>query len=259
MRDWIVRGDRQHPKLPPAEWVIDGATEHLTYDIQEGVLPKDLDIELSASKYFDVMRFIGAVRECGIDVDHHEHIPQRHVFLFESKRGPFTADFIEPHFAALHTTADFDVNTLSVVSYADLMGLKMVYTDDKQTPLVLDDVIASCLKKEFVQMKGGVGKRREKMEARGWQFAKEVHYYPCNDKTNYTVVSVSSSDPVFKSYAAKLKKMTKQGPGHLVDMYEIRSSQVDQLYKAMKDSIERDNHGSANERSDLFHGLDPLL
>jgi hypothetical protein len=36
------------------------------------------------------------VRCLGIDVDYHQHIPQRHIFVFDRERGPFTGDFIEP-------------------------------------------------------------------------------------------------------------------------------------------------------------------
>jgi hypothetical protein len=114
VRDWIVNGQRKHPSIPPRDWV------HVTQEFRDAnprgvfpppahngwmkwdfkpeveVIPKDLDIELSVDEYFDVNRFISSVRELGIDVDYYQHIPQRHIFLFDRETGPFTADFIEP-------------------------------------------------------------------------------------------------------------------------------------------------------------------
>jgi hypothetical protein len=217
IRDWIVRGDVKHPTTAPKDWVEPGQG-FVKYEIQEGVLPKDLDLELSPTRYFDANRFITAVRECGIEVDYFEHIAQRYVFLFERERGPFTADFIEPHFAMLHTTADFDVNTLCCVNYPDLIGLKRDYKNDQQERLNVDDVIANCVRQEMVQTKSGVGVRLTKMQARGWKLIREVHYLPVNERAGVTVLPIAPSAPEFQRFKDLLAKMTKYGPGRLKDM-----------------------------------------
>ena len=84
IRDWIINGETPKTNLPLDQWVqkTNPLTSFQTYDIAEGILPKDLDIELPPGKYFDVSRFINDVRMTGITVVFHEHIAQRHIFLF---------------------------------------------------------------------------------------------------------------------------------------------------------------------------------
>lgn len=188
VRDWIVNGDRKHPKgIDPCDWVEVQESytgQHppperkdglgwLKWDFKKDVevVPKDLDIELM-TQYFDVNRFIAEVTRFGIDVDHHQHIPQRHVFLFDKKKGPFTADFIEPHFACLHTLGDFTVNCLCVSKFPGQIGLKMEYTSTLGAVHTLDvnKVIADCRTRQLRPMKGGLEKRITKMENRGLLF-----------------------------------------------------------------------------------------
>jgi hypothetical protein len=256
VRDWVVRGEVQRPATAkaPKDWVVKSAPGQYTkYEILEGVLPKDLDLELSSTKYFDAGRFVTQVRECGIEVNYMEHIAQRYVFLFERERGPFTADFIEPHFAALHTTADFDVNTLCVVNYPDLIGLKREYKNQEQERLNVDDVVANCLQKQLVQTKSGVADRLQKMQTRGWTLVKEVHYVPVNERVGYTVLPISRYSAEFERFKGRLAAMPKN-PGKLVDMYEIQSGEMDALYKGMKDFLQNKNKGDPNEKEELFHG-----
>lgn len=187
VRDWIVNGERKHPpkSLHPRDWV------HILpdYEVQQPpskpagwmkwdfkddvqVIPKDLDIELM-TQYFDVNRFIFEVTKYGIVVDHHQHIPQRHIFLFDKETGPFTADFIEPHFACLHTLGDFNVNCLCVSRFPDQIGLKMEYTSPSGAEHTLDvnKVISDCRQHQLVpmqQLAGILNERTEKMRSRGW-------------------------------------------------------------------------------------------
>lgn len=46
-------------------------------------------------------------------MDYYQYIAQRHIFLLESVRGPFTLDMVEPHFALIHTKIDLNVNLLT--------------------------------------------------------------------------------------------------------------------------------------------------
>jgi hypothetical protein len=121
IRDWVINGDSARPHGVPVErWIaLDrfGGWE-MTHD---GVVPKDLDVELELDAHFDVVMFVSLVRDCGISVDFYEHKPQRHCFVFDRLVGPFTVDIVgnflsvevssksshvslaEPHFVALHT------------------------------------------------------------------------------------------------------------------------------------------------------------
>ena len=188
VRDWIVNGERKHPPkhVRPRDWVEIGkdyeakqppdkpsSKAWIKWDFKDDieVVPKDLDIELM-TQYFDVNRFIQEVTDCGIVVDHHEHIPQRHIFLFDKETGPFTADFIEPHFAALHTVGDFDVNCMCVSRFPDQIGLKMKYTSHNTETLDVNKVIANCRQHQLVPMQhptssGTMTTRSEKMAKRG--------------------------------------------------------------------------------------------
>jgi hypothetical protein len=75
------------------------------------------------------------------------------------------ADFIEHHFAALHTQADFDVNSLCVKApYHGMIGLKV--------PLdtTIEEIIKAILSKNFTAKKAidrNMELRIEKMEKRG--------------------------------------------------------------------------------------------
>ena len=147
----------------------------MKWDFKAGVevVPKDLDIELM-TQYFDVNRFIYEVTKYGIVVDHHQHIPQRHIFLFDKDTGPFTADFIEPHFACLHTIGDFNVNCLCVSRFPDQIGLKMQYTSPMgaQHTLDVNTVISDCRQHQLVPMQNPtaskmIASRVEKMHKRG--------------------------------------------------------------------------------------------
>jgi len=257
VRDWVVNGERKHLPGPPSSWVEEPKHGYVKYEIKEGVLPKDLDIEMSMEAYFDVNRFVQQVRDVGITVDYHEHIAQRHVFLFEVERGPFTADFIEPHFAVLHTQGDFNVNQMCLVKYPDLIGLKArTRPNDGGVELTVDNVITSCLKKELFTMQLAdkvVAGRERKMLLRGWKILDPRTFIPVNDEDGLAVRLVSRDHAKFKEYDDILKAMTKKGAGKLVEMYEIHSSLVDGHYAAMKAEFER--AGAANER-DLFHGTD---
>jgi hypothetical protein len=156
-------------KLPP-----DSKDGWMKWDFKDSVevVPKDLDIELM-TQYFDVNRFIAELTKFKIVVNHHQHIPQRHIFLFESLRGPFTADFIEPHFACLHTRGDFNVNCLCVSRFPDQIGLKMEYApvQNPDDTLKVNEVIRDCIQRQLVPMQGTSGSimrdRMEKMQRRG--------------------------------------------------------------------------------------------
>jgi hypothetical protein len=187
VRDWIVNGDRKHPpkSLHPRDWIeqqadyepVQPPSSHkgwMKWDFKADVevVPKDLDIELM-TQYFDVNRFIFEVTKYGIVVDHHQHIPQRHIFVFDRETGPFTADFIEPHFACLHSLGDFNVNCLCVSRFPDQVGLKMEYTSPSgaQHTLDVNKVIRDCRQHQLVPMQGATGiiaERTEKMRKRGW-------------------------------------------------------------------------------------------
>ena len=262
IRDWVIRGERAHLQLPFDQWIEDNAmgphNQWMIKEIKEGVIPKDIDIELPMSGYFDASRFIAEVRSCGITVDFHTHIPQRHVFLFEAKRGPFTADFIEPHFAMLHTLADFDVNTLSIAQYPDVIGLKLeVFFNDTNKTLEVDDVISSCMKKELVVMRPSVGPRIAKMKARGWtgpnKAAEPLQRLASPAPTgSYSVTNVHRSDAVFKKYEAALAGMARY-KGKLKDMFVVKNDLVDAIYAGHRREMTQNIRGGANEQ-DLFHG-----
>jgi hypothetical protein len=183
VRDWIVNGDRKHPKTKPCDWVEvqktyeakqppDNYKGWMKWDFKPDVevVPKDLDIELM-TQYFDVNRFIYEVTQYGIVVDHHQHIPQRHIFLFDKETGPFTADFIEPHFACLHTLGDFNVNCMCVSKFPGQIGLKMEYrSSNGEHALDVNKVIGDCRQRQLVPMQGDAGiihERMEKMRKRG--------------------------------------------------------------------------------------------
>jgi hypothetical protein len=260
VRDWIVNGERKHLPLPFSSWVEANAIT--TYDIKEGVVPKDLDLELPMDRYFDVARFVARARECGVQVDYHKHIAQRHVLLFESERGPFTADLIEPHFAVLHTLADFDVNTLCVVAYQDLIGLKMRYRFGDDSTLDVDAVIDNCRRRQLLTMHpqkghGIVKERMAKMIKRGWVDAGERIFIPVDPATDYAIVQIRDPHPDFEHYRKEIAKISLdgKGPGRLVAMYEIKSRTTDSHYAAMKAEFERNLGGDANEK-DLFHGTE---
>ena len=69
----------------------------------------------------------------------------------------------------MHTVADFDVNTLAVSNYPDLVRLKRhVIFDGSVEKLTVDDVIDSCVKKQLTSMRNGVDNHLEKMTSLGW-------------------------------------------------------------------------------------------
>jgi len=130
----------------------------MKWDFKAGVevVPKDLDIELM-TQYFDVNRFIYEVTKYGIVVNHHQHIPQRHIFLFDKDTGPFTADFIEPHFACLHTIGDFNVNCLCVSRFPDQVGLKTEYV--QHTPPLTLQPTSSLISRADTRLRAAQTKR----------------------------------------------------------------------------------------------------
>mmetsp|Transcript_34674 Transcript_34674/g.72727 ORF Transcript_34674/g.72727 Transcript_34674/m.72727 type:complete len:1069 (-) Transcript_34674:659-3865(-) len=260
LRDWIVNGEREHLPGPFEDWIEQPAGGYTRFEIKAGVIPKDLDLELPMEKYFDVGRFVSEVRQCGITVDYHEHIAQRHVFLLEKGRGPFTVDLIEPHFAVLHTLADFDVNTMCVVAYQDLIGLKMTYKQSDGRELNVDDVITNCRRKHFITMQH-VGSnimqiREKKMIDRGWTKLGEMIFVPVNPRRDYSVSPVHEKSEVYVKYKREIETRITKGKARLLSMYEIRSSIVDGHYIAMRDEFQKTlGDGNVNEKL-LFHGTD---
>eukprot|EP00047_Mylnosiga_fluctuans_P009655 m.12416 g.12416 ORF g.12416 m.12416 type:complete len:2363 (-) comp2729_c0_seq1:86-7174(-) len=265
IRDWIVRGQKTHPSKAFPDW-IHKPGGYITYDILDDVTPKDLDIELPMDTYFDVNRFVSEVRTHGIHVDFHEHVAQRHIFLFERERGPFTADFIEPHFSVLHSRADFNVNIMCLVKYPDLIGLKAPYKPTGGPPITVDDVIADCLKFQLLPLQLAnrtIDLRIDKMRKRGWTILPTVSIVPINPKLDFTIVEVPKTHPFFTKYATLLNGM-KRGAGKLLSMYEIRSSLVDGHYSAMKAEFEKVNGAGGANELELFHGtkdnaIQPIL
>ena len=261
LRDWIVNGERKHPPTPLKDWVEEPAGTFTKYEIAEGVIPKDLDLELPMEKYFDVGRFVSEVRQCGIMVDHHEHIAQRHVFLMEQERGPFTVDLVEPHFAVLHTLADFDVNTMCVVAYPDLIGLKMRYRLEDGTELSVDDVVANCRQRQLYGMQaaggGAMAVREKKMTDRGWRKLGQKTFVPVNPQLDYSVCPLHDKSEALVAYRREIETRISKGAAKVRAMYEIRSSIVDGHYLAMRDEFVK-TLGDANEAL-LFHGTDDTV
>jgi hypothetical protein len=258
LRDWIVRGERQHPATPPGganrfnnDWLMTVApgVGFIKYDMQEGVIPKDLDAELPHDEYFDVARFIGEVRKAGITVDHYEHVAQRHVFVFEADRGPFTMDCIEHHFAALHAMADFDANLLTVMSPCeDLVGLKAAHGG-----LDVDTIIGRILKKELLQLKSDdptMIKRVQKMEARGWTVVdRAVHQPVVARSTRSTMVRVYRDDDEVKEHYRAVHDMG----GRDIQIYRIENRIATLIFDAEHERVKEENGGDANEKL-LYHG-----
>jgi hypothetical protein len=260
LRDWIVNGEQTHLPEPFKDWVEQPAGGFTRFEIKPGIVPKDLDLELPMEKYFDVGRFVSEVRQRGITVDYHEHIAQRHVFLLEMDRGPFTVDLIEPHFAVLHTLADFDVNTMCVVAFQDLIGLKMTYKQSDGHELNVDDVIANCRRKQFVTMQhvgsGIMQIREDKMKERGWTKLKDMIFVPVNPRLDYSVFTVHEKSPVYVKYKSEIETRITKGKAKLRSMYEIRSSIVDGHYMAMRDEFQKTIGGGDVNEQLLFHGTD---
>ena len=258
LRDWIVNGERKYPSTPAKDWVIEPGG-FVKYEILEEVVPRDIDLELPMEKYFDVGRFVAQVREYGITVDYHEHIPQRHVFLLERDRGPFTIDLIEPHFAVLHTLADFDVNTMCLVAYQDLIGLKMRYKLQDGSELNVDDIITNCREKKLYTMQpssggGVIALREKKMTDRKWTKLGQKIFLPVNPKLDYSVFPLHDKSEAYICYKREIETKIRSGTAKVRAVYEIRSSIVDGHYNAMLDEYAK-TLGDANEKL-LFHGTD---
>ena len=93
IRDWVINGQRVTPhNVDVAKWIE--RSSYGGWEMVEGVIPKDIDVELAADTEFDIIRFICLVRACGISVDVYDHKPQRHCFVFNLSEGPFTIDII---------------------------------------------------------------------------------------------------------------------------------------------------------------------
>ena len=93
IRDWVINGQQ----LAPVGVAFENWIEKSSFggwEMVEGVVPKDIDVELAPDADFDVVRFICHVRACGISVDVYEHKPQRHCFVFNLLVGAFTIDII---------------------------------------------------------------------------------------------------------------------------------------------------------------------
>ena len=275
VRDWIVRGEStfidSNGSKKPSDWVI--AKPYVKWEISKSIIPSDLDMELSMSTYFDVNRFISEVRKCGIVVDDYDHVAGRHMMLFETERGPFTADFVEPHFAVLHSLADINVNTMCLVKYADLIGLKAHYEFNNPKEgdikvLTVDHVIESCLKKEYFSMQEHgqqpklLEERSQKMKSRGWTMLPAKVCLPIG-KSGNTVTSVHKTDQKFKKYAARLEALVydpsrpsaRPGKGRLLAMYSIDSTHTQAHYQAMKNELCSNPNNVANGGElELFHG-----
>lgn len=93
IRDWVINGQQQAPVGVAFEnWIEKSSFGG--WEMIEGVVPKDIDVEMAPNADFDVVRFICLVRACGISVDIYEHKPQRHCFVFDRMVGAFTIDII---------------------------------------------------------------------------------------------------------------------------------------------------------------------
>jgi len=93
IRDWVINGQREVPSGVAVEnWIEKSSFGG--WELIEGIVPKDIDVELALDSDFDVVRFICLVRACGISVDVYDHKPQRHCFVFDRLVGPFTVDII---------------------------------------------------------------------------------------------------------------------------------------------------------------------
>ena len=248
VRDWVINGESSHPKIPINQWVVKAKQGYQTFDIAEEVIPRDLDFELSPNAYFDISRFISDVRSAGIGVDLHEHVAQRHVFVFERKRGPFMADFVEHHFAALHTLSDFDINTLCIKSpFYNMIGLKL------PLDIPIDTIIKSINEKEFTAKRAMdelMIKRKEKMEKRGWKFLGNSNYKPVEPSgVRSSIIPVPESDEDYKKYSQAIQKIG----GTNIKIYQVVNSVGEIIYDNLKAKIENENNGQANELK-LFHG-----
>ena len=264
VRDWIVRGFSKHPPNKPDplnpsslwdnDWVGPAGNVFIQYDMKEGVIPKDIDAELPCDKYFDVYRFISDVRAAGIEVDYHQYVAQRHVFIFDVKTGPFTVDFVDFHFAMLHTMADFDVNMLALMSPCEnLVGLKVEASESGGAALSVDSIIGNILSEKLVVMRPRdnlVMGRIDKMKSRGWKLVEPDRIFqPVADQPNCaTFLRVYDSDPDIQEHLQKFKKMKATD----IVVYRVQNSITQKLYDATKQRIVAAS-GNANERV-LYHG-----
>jgi hypothetical protein len=257
VRDWIVKGFKEHPpNLPdPAkpfdnEWIETCTKGFIKYDIKEGVLPKDIDAELSSDMFFDVQRFISTVRAAGVTVDFHEHVAQRHVFTFECARGPFSMDCVEFHFAALHSMADFDVNMLTLMSPCEgTIGLKVPWD-----ALKVDEIIERIHKSEMWRLRpiaGTMQERLDKMKGRGWTIVDTREYVPVEHENSVrsSLTQVFKEDPDYANYFEAIAAMNRTG----VTIYRIENANMTQIYEGVRARIAAENGGDANERT-LFYG-----
>jgi hypothetical protein len=93
IRDWVINGQSEKPgNADVTKWIE--KSSYGGWEMVEGVIPKDIDVELAAGTEFDILRFMCLVRACGISVDVYDHKPQRHCFVFNLSEGPFTIDII---------------------------------------------------------------------------------------------------------------------------------------------------------------------
>ena len=268
VRDWIIRGEAKHParEVDPSnlwnnDWIEDKHRDNPAYpirfDMREGVLPKDIDAELPCDQYFDVGRFIARVRECGVDVDYHEHAPQRHVFVFDVRRGPFTIDLVDFHFAMLHTMADFDCNMLCMMSPCEnLLGLKADFVrrpDGGKHDFSVDAIVARIQREEFCTLRPIeriMKSRRDKMCGRGWTEKGHIDLVPPTGKANCaSLLGVSEADPIVQPFWQRLEAMGARS----IAAWRIENAETSAIFEATRSRIAAANGGNANVRT-LWHG-----
>jgi len=154
-------------------------------DISDDITPHDLDIQvpLASTKWFDVEKFISVVERYGIHVNlkFKSHMCLVIAFdtdLADAPFGPFTADFIEPHFVALADRLDFDVNNLYVLEgYHQGIGLRvhMGYGSGEKA-LSLNNIVTHIQQKQFLtcrEQSDNLDRRVKKMQKRGWTLIKQ--------------------------------------------------------------------------------------
>eukprot|EP00667_Euglena_gracilis_P000144 EG_transcript_144 len=256
VRDWVVRGKADHGPYSGnfRDWVDDkGVTNMERFPMKEEhnghrLLPKDLDFELP-EEYFDPYRFISEVQAMDIEVNYHQYIAQRHVFLLECKRGPFTADFVESHFAIMHAVADLDANILSIEApFHNMVGLKMKVPRQ----FTVDGIVEHCRNTEMVVMRadGNIKQRVDKMVGRGWRVVDTVLVQPdYDDPSLSSLTALKSTDALWDKYQKVLQPhgMTIQR------MWSIHNTNMKSQFEALRDRIAAENNKDPNVR-ELFHG-----
>ena len=256
VRDWVVRGEvlRPSPLTPPASW-LEFDYSRGRWEVVEGVIPSDLDIELPF-KFVPLDRFRNRLHKFGFATEV-QRFPQGYNLVIDraAPTGPFTLDLIYPHNVVTHDRVDFDVNNLYCMkSFTHEFGLRI---DVSQSGLTLNDIVENVKAKQLFVMKtedpyGIMGDRIQKMKARGWNELGRKPLIPNRGpKAGASFALIASKDPLYVKVHAEFSKSL---PGKTIESMKLISTfNIDLIYQGIKQQIELENNGEANETL-LFHG-----